>query len=60
MQRCEYKEGLSDETKNCGPLYLQSVYAGASKRSHSGGLSPAKIQRVTTRCNEYDDISTQE
>jgi hypothetical protein len=35
---CEYKEGLSDETKNRGPLYL-SVYATAraSKRSHTGG-----------------------
>jgi hypothetical protein len=29
-------EGLSDETKNRGPLYL-SVYARASKRSHTGG-----------------------
>jgi hypothetical protein len=28
----EYKEGLSDENKNRGPLYL-SVYARASKRS---------------------------
>jgi hypothetical protein len=29
-----YKEGLSDEIKNCGPLY-QSVYARASKISHT-------------------------
>jgi hypothetical protein len=27
---CEYKEGLSDETKNRGPLY-RSVYARAIK-----------------------------
>jgi hypothetical protein len=33
---CESKEGRSDETKNRGPLYL-SVYARASKRSHTGG-----------------------
>jgi hypothetical protein len=32
----EYKEGLSDETKNRGPVYL-SIYARASKRSHTGG-----------------------
>jgi hypothetical protein len=31
-----YKEGLSDATKNRGPLYL-SVYVRASKRSHTGG-----------------------
>jgi hypothetical protein len=33
---CSYKEGLSDETNNRGPLY-PSVYARASKRSHTGG-----------------------
>jgi hypothetical protein len=30
------KEGLSDETKNRGPLNA-SVYARASKRSYTGG-----------------------
>jgi hypothetical protein len=33
---CEYKEGLSDETKNRDPLYL-SVHARASKGSYTDG-----------------------
>jgi hypothetical protein len=43
------KEGLSDETKNHGPLYL-SVYAMASKRSHAcSGLH-------TSGKNGYDAV----
>jgi hypothetical protein len=58
IQNCEYKEGLSDETKNRGP---QSVYARASKRSHTGGQYRypvvdsylwQKSKRVTTLCND--------
>jgi hypothetical protein len=34
-QSCEYKEGLSDETKNCGALYLVSIMPGSA---HSRAL----------------------
>jgi hypothetical protein len=30
---CEYKEGMLDETKNCGPLYL-SVPQGKQRIQH--------------------------
>ena len=36
LHNCYNIEGLSDETKSRGPLYL-SVYTRASKRSHTGG-----------------------